>query len=328
MQIDAARELKLRLGARVEGWDAPVSASGLAPGRPWFRPALGLAPLSPGQVRLAVRVATRSDAVVLLDGVSDALRAEVDVRVIGPVRALRSPTGAATSPADLQRRVRPLRPGCSIAHPTVTAGTLGGFVRVGGRPAVLSNNHVLAASDAAVPGDPVLQPGPADGGAAADRVATLSAFPRFATGRNLVDAAVAVLDDGVATDPGAYPGGPLGPTVVDGDEVDPDERVEKLGRTTGHTHGRITAVEVDGVAVQYDEVVHTFDGQLEIEGLDGAFSAGGDSGSVIWRSADRAPLALLFAGSDIGGAQGGGVTYASPLATVLDVLGADWGIGG
>ena len=325
MQIDAARELKLRLGARVEGWDAPVSASGLAPGRMWFRPALGLAPLSPGQVRLAVRVASRSDAVVLLDGVSDALRAEVDVRVIGPVRALRSPTGAAaTSPADLQRRVRPLRPGCSVAHPTVTAGTLGGFVRVGGRPAILSNNHVLAASDAAVPGDPVLQPGPADGGTAADRVATLTAFHRFTTGRNLVDAAVAVLDDGVAAEPEAYPGGPLGPTVVDGDEVDPDERVEKLGRTTGHTHGRITAVEVDGVAVQYDEEVHTFDGQLEIEGLDGAFSAGGDSGSVIWRSADRAPLALLFAGSEQGGTAGGGVTFASPLATVLSLFDAEW----
>ena len=329
MQIEAARQLKLRLGARVQAWEVPVSASGLAPGRVWFRPALGLAPLSPGRVRLAVRVATRSDAAVLLDGVPDALRAEVDVRVIGPVRALRSPARAeAIAPADLQRRVRPLRPGCSVAHPTVTAGTLGGFVRVGGRPAVLSNNHVLAASNAATPGDPVLQPGPADRGTAADRVATLSAFPRFSTGRNLVDAAVALLDDGVAADPGAYPGGPLGSRIVEGDEVDPDERVEKLGRTTGHTHGRITAVEVDGVAVQYDDAVHTFDGQLEIEGLDGAFSAGGDSGSVIWRSADRAPLALLFAGSDVGGAQGGGVTYASPLATVLGVLGADWGIGG
>ena len=34
---------------------------------------------------------------------------------------------------------------------------------------------------------------------------------------------------------------------------------------------------------------------IEIDGVAGAFSAGGDSGSVIWRSADRAPLGLLFA---------------------------------
>ena len=74
-----------------------------------------------------------------------------------------------------------------------------------------------------------------------------------------------------------------------------------MGRTTGHTRGRITAVEVDAVAVQYDGVVHRFDDQIEIEGRSGAFSAGGDSGSVIWRSRDRAPLALLFAGSATGG---------------------------
>ncbi|MGY1742378.1 MULTISPECIES: hypothetical protein [unclassified Blastococcus] len=325
MQVDSARELKARLGARMAGWTGPVSAHGLAPGRAWFRPALGLAPLVPGQVRLAIRVATPADAAILLDGVSDAVRAEVDVRVIGPVRALHSPTGApAVAPADLQRRVRPLRPGLSVAHPAVTAGTLGGFVRVGGRPAILSNNHVLAASDAAVPGDPVLQPGPADGGRADDRVATLTAFERFTDGANLVDAAVAALDEGVEADPGAYPGGPLGATPATGEEVDPDELVEKVGRTTGHTRGRVTAVEVDGVAVQYDDAVHTFDGQVEIEGTAGAFSAGGDSGSVIWRSSDRTPLALLFAGSDVGGAQGGGVTFASPLATVLDVLGAEW----
>ena len=40
-----------------------------------------------------------------------------------------------------------------------------------------------------------------------------------------------------------------------------------MGRTTGHTRGRITAVEVDGVAVQYDDAVHRFDDQVEIEGL-------------------------------------------------------------
>jgi hypothetical protein len=246
---------------------------------------------------------------------------EVDVRVIGAVRAL-SPT-----PEELQERTRPLFPGLSVAHPAVTAGTLGGFVRVGGRLAILSNNHVLAASDAASVGDAVLQPGPADGGdPATDRVATLTAFERFtADGRaNLVDAAVAVVDAEVPLEPGRFPGGPLGAEPLQVDDVEPDEQVEKVGRTTGHTVGRVSAVEVDGVAVQYGQAIYTFDDQLEIDGVTGGFSAGGDSGSVIWRSADRAPLGLLFAGSETGGHAGGGVTFANPLATVLSVLDLQW----
>jgi hypothetical protein len=236
------------------------------------------------------------------------------------VRAL-SPT----DPASLQRRVRPLRPGLSVAHPSVTAGTLGGFVRTPAGIAVLSNNHVLAASGAAILGDPVLQPGPADNGLMADRVAALSAFIRLRDDRpNAVDAAVAVLEDGVDADPADLPGGPLTGVVPDSLDIDPGEAVEKVGRTTGHTTGRITAVEVDGVAVQYDSVVHRFDDQIEIEGDAGAFSAGGDSGSVIWRSRDRAPLGLLFAGSRQGGRTGEGVTFANPLATVLRELDAEW----
>jgi hypothetical protein len=97
-----------------------------------------------------------------------------------------------------------------------------------------------------------------------------------------------------------------------------------VGRTTEHTHGRITAVEVDGLVVEYGQAVHRFDDQIEITGRAGAFSGRGDSGSVIWRSRDRAPMALLFAGSETGGAAGTGVTFANPLATVLATLGVEW----
>jgi len=322
---DSARELKARLSQRLS--EAPsATASSLRGATRWSGVALGLAPVGRDQVHLAIRLIEQADADVVLAGLDDAAREEVDVRVIGPVRPLHSPA-AGWSPADLQRRVRPLRPGLSISHPDVTAGTLGGFVRRPGADQllVLSNNHVLANSDAASLGDPALQPGVADGGTAADRIGTLAGFvPLTDEPGNLVDAAVAALDAGVEADPTAYPGGALLGTVAAVDDVDPDEEVEKLGRTTGHTRGRITAVEVDGVGVQYDDGVHTFDDQVEIEGLTGAFSAGGDSGSVIWRSRDRAPVGLLFAGSTEGGSAGGGVTFANPLATVLRSLGVDW----
>ncbi|HYH33702.1 MAG TPA: hypothetical protein VD814_00980, partial [Nocardioides sp.] len=158
------------------------------------------------------------------------------------------------------------------------------------------------------------------------RVATLTAFERFtADGRaNLVDAAVAVVDAEVPLEPGRLPGGPLRAEPLQVDDLEPDEQVEKVGRTTGHTVGRVSAVEVDGVAVQYDRTIYTFDDQVELDGVTGSFSAGGDSGSVIWRSADRAPLGLLFAGSETGGRAGGGVTFANPLATVLSVLDLQW----
>jgi hypothetical protein len=321
---DSARELKARLSQRLTGAPTAV-ASSLGGATRWSGVALGLAPVGGGQVHLAIRLIEQADADVVLAGLSAAAREEVDVRVIGQVRPSTSPTWY--TPVELQQRVRPLRPGLSVSHPDVTAGTLGGFVRRPGADGllVLSNNHVLADSDAASEGDPVLQPGVADGGTPEDRIGTLTAFVRLsADPGNLVDAAVAALAPGVQGDPSDYPGGALLAEVAAPDDVDPDELVEKLGRTTGHTRGRITAVEVDGVGVQYDDGVHTFDDQVEIEGLTGAFSAGGDSGSVIWRSRDRAPLGLLFAGSTEGGTAGGGVTFANPLATVLRELGVEW----
>jgi len=327
---DSARELKARILERLPTASAAAAAPGDAGSAgPWPWVAVGLAPVGGGRARVAVRLQRDSDRSLLPD-LGRVAGAEVEVRVIGRVRALSSPAPASPAPAssapvELRRRRRPLRPGLSVAHPSVTAGTLGGFLRTPAGLAVLSNSHVLAASGAASVGDPVLQPGPADGGRAGDRVATLAAFVPFRSGeRNRVDAAVALLDEGVGARPGDVPGGPLTGVVPARLDVDPDEEVEKVGRTTGHTRGRISAVEVDAVAVQYDEEVHRFDDQIEIQGPSGAFSAGGDSGSVIWRSRDRAPTALLFAGSSGGGPGGAGVTFANPLATVLDALDAVW----
>lgn len=319
MQPDSARELKARILATLAVSTATAQTSTYEPGEEVPRIAVGLAPSGAGLARVAVRLEKQADRALLPD-LGRSVEAQLDVRVIGRVRALSLP-----APGELQRRVRPLRPGLSVAHPDVSAGTLGGFVRLDGRLAVLSNNHVLAASGAAETGDPVLQPGPADGGTSRDRVGSLTAFEALSGVRaNLVDAAVAMLDPGIAAEPGDLPGGPLSGPIPRSLDIEPDELVEKVGRTTGHTRGRITAVEVDGVAVQYDEGVYTFDDQIEIAGRTGAFSQGGDSGSVIWRSRDRAPLGLLFAGSSTGGDAGTGVTFANPLATVLDVLGAQW----
>ncbi len=64
----------------------------------------------------------------------------------------------------------------------------------------------------------------------------------------------------------------------------------------------------------------TFDNQIEIEGAgSGAFSEGGDSGSLVV-DADLKGVGLLFAGGEQGGSNGKGLTYANPLKNVLDAL--------
>ncbi|KKL25828.1 hypothetical protein LCGC14_2401410, partial [marine sediment metagenome] len=76
-------------------------------------------------------------------------------------------------------RIRPVEPGYSIGHHKITAGTLGAVVidNFNGKFAILSNNHVLANSNQGSLGDPILQPGPADGGLVGiDTVARLDRF--------------------------------------------------------------------------------------------------------------------------------------------------------
>ena len=96
--------------------------------------------------------------------------------------------------------------------------------------------------------------------------------------------------------------------------------VHKVGRTTGVRHGRVTAFELDGVAVEYDIGVLTFDDQVEIEGSGTrSFSDAGDSGSLIVDD-DMKGAALLFAGGDHGGSNGKGLTYGNPFAAVTRAL--------
>ena len=134
-----------------------------------------------------------------------------------------------------------------------------------------------------------------------------------------MDAATATVKEGVEADLTKLKG--MGKLKGVGDVfVDEGTGVAKIGRTTGRTAGRVTAFEIDNVTVRFDIGELRFDNQIEIEGEgDGPFSDGGDSGSLIVGKDLRA-VALLFAGSDQGGANGQGLTYANPIQSVLDAL--------
>jgi hypothetical protein len=295
--------------------------------------ALGIARgASPDQYRLAVRIQRRTfeDDAELHRRLEAATHQEVDIRYVGRIakRTAKAPAVHdaivhGPPPPWFRLRQRPLLIGCSVAHHAVTAGSLGGFFRhrATGEPVLLSNNHVLANEDLAKVGDAVLQPGAFDGGRRfKDRIGTLmQAVPMSAAEPNTMDAAIASLAEGVPFDPRTIIGfGPL--RGVRDRPIEPGDEVVKLGRTTGLTRGRVTAIELDDVVVDYDKGQISFDRQIEIEGTGtAAFSSGGDSGSLILDSEGDA-CALLFAGSDHGGSNGKGVTNANDLTLVMEAL--------
>lgn len=222
-------------------------------------------------------------------------------------------------------RLRPAPSGISVGHFRVTAGTLGCLVRGRSGPRVnrlmvLSNNHVLANSNAAALGDAILQPGSFDGGRSpADQIAILERFMpvNFSGGNNLVDAATGwAWPDRVRRELMYLSGGAVRTFNVGRVPVAavPGMAVGKSGRTTQLTSGRVTAV---GVTINVNfggGRIGRFVNQIAIRAASGDFSQGGDSGSLIWTwDARRAPVGLLFAG-------GGGTTFANRIGDVLAAL--------
>jgi hypothetical protein len=223
-------------------------------------------------------------------------------------------------------RHRPAPGGVSVGHVNVTAGTLGSRA-IGltapwtNRHLILSNNHVLANSNVASVNDSIIQQGTADGGRhPADQIAVLARWVPISFGgaANLVDAAFGwawherirgeqyYLSGGA---PAYYRTGTAPLTASLGMVVG------KSGRTTGLTQGRVTQIGVS-VNVNYGGGrVALFRNQIAIQSVNAnPFSAGGDSGSLIWHwAAGVRPVGLLFAG-------GGGTTFANPIATVLTAL--------
>jgi hypothetical protein len=233
-----------------------------------------------------------------------------------------------TGPIDAyahRHRERPSPCGISVAHVKVTAGTQGALARGrssprSGRLLMLSNNHVIANSNDAAAGDPIIQPGQADGGVdPADRVAILERWVPidFAGAANFVDCATGwcwpdrVRMEFIFRSGGAWSYFRVGSTPV---PAVVGMNVGKSGRTTQLTNGRVIDVNAS-IRVNYGMGrVGNFRDQITIRGNNMIFSRGGDSGSLIWTwDARRLPVGLLFAG-------GGEFTFANKINRVLDAL--------
>ena len=211
------------------------------------------------------------------------------------------------------------------------SGTLGALVQDGESLYILSNNHVLARSNLGIIGEAINQPGQIDQKCQQSGiVATLSDFVkiRFRKGRaipiNTVDAAIAIVVDGAVDPNGAI----LDINELSSDIIAPElgQAVQKSGRTSGHTKGIVTAINVT-VDVGYSRECAgapnqkaRFSDQIFIEGTNEAFSTGGDGGSLIVEDllANPRAVGLLFAGGEIDGTD---ITIANPIAAVLNAFG-------
>jgi len=209
-------------------------------------------------------------------------------------------------------RYRPAPGGVSVGHFQITAGTIGCLVKKGGLLCILSNNHVLANVNRGNPGDPVVQPGPIDGGhVPADSIGKLTTFiPIDFTNPNAVDCAIAEVQSKLVTQQNQALGKLKLPVVP----AQLNMLVNKCGRTTQLTRGRITDINAT-VRVGYGSSgTAVFQRQVIVQSLNAnPFSQGGDSGSLIVNEANQ-PVALLFAGS-------ASHTIANPIQSVLGALG-------
>lgn len=261
--------------------------------------------------------------------------APVDVIEVGKLEAL-----------SYTYRERPAHPGISIGHYQITAGTFGAVVydKMTGEPLLLSNNHVFANSNEAEIGDPILQPGPYDGGKVEnDTIAKLlryvpldfgeddpecSIADTFARASNFLSGVLGsqhkvkiVKQNALATNyVDCAVARPVSDDLINAEITDigmvtETEQhalgmaVHKTGRTTEHTEGTITLVNAT-VNVGYGgSKVATFEDQI----VTGYMSQGGDSGSLLVSKENNKAVGLLFAGSDRS-------TIFNPISRVIEML--------
>lgn len=221
---------------------------------------------------------------------------------------------------------------------SASAGTLGALVSDQNMKLFgLSNNHVTGLCNHSQVGVPILAPGVIDVHAGGIHPFTLG-FHHAVLEMNIgtqgnidvsknSDAAIfGVLNpDSVSSSQGSIYDTPV-------NVVDPTDgmAVEKVGRTTGHTKGKIIGKELMPIAVNYSAPNFGFSGNILFEdvwivhGDEAAFSQPGDSGSLIVQIDDngvRSAVGLLFAGGTDSLGPENHRTFFLPIRPILEKFG-------
>jgi hypothetical protein len=218
------------------------------------------------------------------------------------------------------------------------AGTLGCLVKNAQAQIFgLSNNHVTGGCNFAGVGLPIVAPGiydvvpnglpPFTLGFHQAALGMVSGSPDNVDPKGNQDAAIFRIDDPtrVTSFQGTAYDTPNGAVALA-----PDLQVQKVGRTTGHTQGRVISQMHGAFGIPYNAPLHAFTGWIYfdpifvITGSGGdLFADNGDSGALITtgEGADRKAVGLVVAGMADKTAPGGRVTLALPIKPILDAFG-------
>jgi len=266
----------------------------------------------------AIKIYTKSPAKPALPASLDGV--DVEVEETGEIRALKLGGVERTVSSRARRARRPVPIGVSTGNEgECAAGTIGARVKdSSGNVYALSNNHVYAMENAAVPNSAIMQPGLFDtncNGNPNNVIGTLSSFVPivFSTSAsNTVDAAIAATDVSLlrrSTPSGGY-GTPRSATVA----AFIGQGVKKYGRTTFLTFGRVSGINAT-VLVDYDSGTAQFVNQIVVRSSQAVIRAG-DSGSLLVTAGKNKPVGLLFAGNS-----NGRIGIANPIDLVLNAFG-------
>jgi len=210
---------------------------------------------------------------------------------------------------------------------------------------LLGNNHVLARSDQASLGDPILAPGLIDNncspaGGQSRPVAHLRHWLPLSSPLTNADAALAdiaprelspnILELGPHLPDGTLAPSPIGISTSGSHGIPASlgQSIAKSGRTTGLTCGQVSALDLEILVDYYRDcaesrpyLTHHFSHQIAVSG--NQFTDSGDSGSLFVDSATAEPVALYFAG----GRDEAGVAHAvaTPAPAMLAELSTSFG---
>ncbi len=218
------------------------------------------------------------------------------------------------------------------------AGTMGCLVRdAQGALFGLTNNHVSGSCSFAGVGLPILAPGVVDVvpgcippftiGFHANSLPFLAGSADNVNPKHNLDAAMfRVRDEGLVT---SFQRADYD-TPANAAPLVADLEVEKVGRTTGHTRGKVIGEMFGACGIPYTAALYGFSGVVSFEpvftiaGHGGLFSDAGDSGSLITtvdQNRQRYAVGIVIGGRVDGSAAGGKTTIALPISPILQGLG-------